>query len=275
VSIVTRRRALVGLAAGLSLVVTACASTPTASLVTVTATVPAAPIASTTTTRLEPRRPAKPQRFAGVGTENLGTITVPVDSTLQWSCPSCSSDNYQIVNSDAGSNIAVNGLDQTSGTTVITAGIYHSVTINTEGQNWAFTITPGNSTQTPAAPPVVPTQTSQATPVAPTPSQPTANLSMCDANISVGPNTTCPFAENTFYEYYAATGGNASEQATVQAWSSVTQQYYTEGCSSGAGVVDCAGGTGSEVHFSQGAIAAYTPSEASSYAASGHLGPNG
>jgi SHS2 domain-containing protein len=39
--------------------------------------------------------------------------------------------------------IAVNGLDQTNGKTVIDAGTYHKVEINTEGQDWSFTITPG------------------------------------------------------------------------------------------------------------------------------------
>jgi hypothetical protein len=34
----------------------------------------------------------------------------------------------------------------TSGKTVLDAGDYHSVQINTEGQDWSLTITPGNST---------------------------------------------------------------------------------------------------------------------------------
>lgn len=39
--------------------------------------------------------------------------------------------------------IGVNGLDQTSGQTVLDAGTYTDVTINTEGQGWTITIDPG------------------------------------------------------------------------------------------------------------------------------------
>lgn len=86
---------------------------------------------------------------------------------------------------------------------------------------------------------------------------------------------TCRFAENTFYEYYQAMQGNTTTPAAVQAWSPATHQYYTESCSSGDGVVDCSHGNGSDVRFNQSAIANYTPTEASSYAASADLGPNG
>jgi hypothetical protein len=94
-----------------------------------------------------PSTSAGVQTFHGVGTENIGTIHVPVESTLTWNCATCGGANFQIFNdaSDAGM-IPVNGLDQTSGKTVIDAGDYHSVQINTEGQDWSLTITPGNST---------------------------------------------------------------------------------------------------------------------------------
>jgi hypothetical protein len=58
----------------------------------------------------------------------------------------------------------------------------------------------------------------------PAPSYPPGNLTKCDANISATSDVSCPFAENTFYEYYTATNGNASEQTTAQAWSPATQQ---------------------------------------------------
>jgi hypothetical protein len=149
------------LAAILGLVVGACGSTQAPSPVTVTASVSAVPSTTTPAISVAPTQPAAKKSFAGVGTEDLGTITVPSDSTLSWSCPSCGSANYQIFNSDPGSLIAVNALDQTNGTTVITCGTYHDVTVNTEGQQWAFTITPGNSTQAPQVPPVVTNQTPQ------------------------------------------------------------------------------------------------------------------
>lgn len=97
----------------------------------------------------------------------------------------------------------------------------------------------------------------------------------CDANIASTSDISCRIAETTFHEYWKATGGNASGQVNVQAWSPADQQYYTESCSSGDGVVDCTPGHGSDVRFNQSAIAAYTPSEASAYAASTDLGPNG
>jgi hypothetical protein len=164
-TIVTSRGVLASLAAVLGLAVAGCGASQTRSTVTVTGPQSAAPSATTPAVPAPTQPAAQPQRFSGVGTENVGTITVASDSTLSWSCPSCGSANYQILNSDVDSSIAVNGLDQTSGTTVIPAATYHDVTVNTEGQNWAFTIMPGNSTQTPqAAPPTVSPQTSTSAP---------------------------------------------------------------------------------------------------------------
>ena len=86
------------------------------------------------------------QHFSGTGTENIGTLNVSVDSKLSWYCPTCSNANFQILNDPTDSNlIATNALDQTSGQTVIPAGTYHNVTINTEGQDWTINITPGTS----------------------------------------------------------------------------------------------------------------------------------
>jgi hypothetical protein len=159
-------------------VVSGCGSGQAVRTVTATATAPAtsAPASSSSppTAPAVSKPAAKPQTFSGVGTENLGTITVPVDSTLRWSCPSCGNANFQIFNNDPGSAIAVNGLDQTSGQTVVTAASYHAVTINTEGASWALTITPGNSTQTPGALPTVTTQSSQTQQAAPVQSAPSA-----------------------------------------------------------------------------------------------------
>jgi hypothetical protein len=94
-----------------------------------------------------PSAPAGGQTFHGTDTENIGTIHVPVDSTLTWSDSGAASDNFIINNSyDDGSQIGVNSLDQTSGKTVISAGDYHGVQVMGAG-DWTFTITPGNSTQ--------------------------------------------------------------------------------------------------------------------------------
>ncbi len=238
------------------------------STVTNTATGPASSTSSSSTAQVPA---AKPQTFTGTGTENLGTINVPVSSELVWSCPTCGNANFQIFNNSSDtSHIAVNALDQTSGQTYVDSGTYSDVTINTEGQGWSFTITP--SGQTPQAPPSVPPT--------PAPAPSGSNVAgplpnQCDQNISTSPGVSCPFAENTFYEYWKATGGDPIQPVTIQAWSSASQQYYTETCSPGDGVVDCLHGNGYDVRFSQNSITAYTSTEASAYAAAAHLGPNG
>ena len=81
--------------------------------------------------------------YSGTDTQNLGTINVPVDSTLRWTCSGCSSSNF-IINNDPGDAnvIAVNSLNETSGQTVISAGTYTKVTVLGTGP-WSFTITPG------------------------------------------------------------------------------------------------------------------------------------
>jgi hypothetical protein len=104
----------------------------------------------------KPAPTVKPQTFSGVGSENIGTIKVPVASTLKWSCPTCASGagNF-IINNGAtnSSQIDVNALHQTSGKTFVNAGTYTDVSIETEGGNWTITISPGNSTQSSAATP--------------------------------------------------------------------------------------------------------------------------
>jgi hypothetical protein len=87
---------------------------------------------------------SKPQTFKGHGTENIGTVAVHEDSTLRWHCASCGSDNFQVFNDPGdGDLIAVNGLNQTSGKTVINTGTYHKVLVNTEGEAWTIRITSG------------------------------------------------------------------------------------------------------------------------------------
>lgn len=84
------------------------------------------------------------QTFSGTSAQNIGTIHVAKASELHWSCPSCGGANFQINNSGADSStIVVNALDQTSGQTYLDPGVYHDVTINTEGSDWTITINPG------------------------------------------------------------------------------------------------------------------------------------
>ena len=98
-----------------------------------------------TATKPAPAPTAKAQTFTGAGTENLGTINVPVQSTLHWRCPSCGSDNFVINNSFNDDNqLTVNDLNETSGQTAVDSGTYTDVQVLTEGQAWTVTITPGS-----------------------------------------------------------------------------------------------------------------------------------
>lgn len=85
--------------------------------------------------------------YTGTGGENIGTIHVPVASTLHWECPPCAGgsggDNFQISNGASDEKtITVNTLDRTSGETQVGEGTYHEVVVNTEGEEWTIHITP-------------------------------------------------------------------------------------------------------------------------------------
>ena len=75
---------------------------------------------------------------------------------------------------------------------------------------------------------------------------PAASLSSsatCGDGLSVGPNTTCPFAVNVRSAYWQQGPG------TVMAYSPVTHRTYAMSCSPGALVV-CTGGNNASVYFS-------------------------
>jgi hypothetical protein len=91
-------------------------------------------------------------------------------------------------------------------------------------------------------------------------------------------SVSCGLATNVFDEYYKATQSGESGGA-ISAWSPATKQYYPASCSRAPGLVRCAiSGTSdpnAEVDLSPSALNAYTPQQASAYAASGKAGPNG
>ena len=88
--------------------------------------------------------PAGTQHFSGTNQQNLGTISVPTDSTLSWSCPGCSDTNFIINNADGDSGfIPTNGFEQVQGVDPISAGEYHTVVVDTTGGSWTIEITPG------------------------------------------------------------------------------------------------------------------------------------
>ena len=99
----------------------------------------------------------------------------------------------------------------------------------------------------------------------------------CDPNISAfGQATSCPFAENTFYEYWKATDGKPTPgERSLRVWSPVTDRGYPQHCTDQAGEVSCTHYEGDRVRFSQASVVAYTKSEAKAYAASGRLGHPG
>jgi hypothetical protein len=135
----------------------------------------------------------------------------------------------------------------------------------TASDNSSTTTTSINS----SPPPRTPAPSPQTTP----PSD-SGSFRSCDQNISANPRTSCDFSFNTFYEYWHATGGQPTPgERAVVVWSPTTQTTYPQQCGDDGNEVDCTGGEGDEVRFSQASVLAYTPAEAAAYAASGKLGP--
>jgi hypothetical protein len=97
--------------------------------------------------------------------------------------------------------------------------------------------------------------------------QPKAALRACDANVSVKTaTTTCPFAENVFYEYWRGLEHDAS--ANIQAYSPALRRFLAVDCKDGE-QVECRTGAGALVRFPLTAVQAYTAKNAAKYA-SGH-----
>jgi hypothetical protein len=66
----------------------------------------------------------------------------------------------------------------------------------------------------------------------------------CGGSLSVGSNTTCPFAENVRSAWYSAGGGSV----VVSAYSPVTGRYYTMTCVAGVPTI-CRGGNNAVVYI--------------------------
>jgi hypothetical protein len=94
----------------------------------------------------------------------------------------------------------------------------------------------------------------------------------CDQNISArAANTTCPFAENVFYEFHQRTFGDPYA-TNVRAWSHAAGDFFTLRCTIPDGVV-CRSTDGAEVRFSVASVEAYTDEQAEAFAAAQDLGP--
>lgn len=250
---------------------TACGGS-TQSPATTTVTVPAVPAAHT-----QPAAPAQPaptpapapattpapaparaQIFHGTGQQNLGTMTVPTDTTISWNCPTCGNTNFIINNaqSDA-NNITTNALDQTQGVDTLPAGTYQTVVVDTTGGPWTVAIgatAPPPTSSSSASANTTPTVNYAGT----AQSSSNGSLTACDQNISVNSVTSCPFAENVFKAYwqnYKANGVQGS--AVVSAYSPATNKTYTMTCTSDGTTVNCTGGVNSFVTFPISAVEVY------------------
>ena len=93
----------------------------------------------------------------------------------------------------------------------------------------------------------------------------------CDPNITVRvATTTCGLAQSAFYEYVQAGSG------PITAYSASAGRWFGMHCR-GSTTVICKAGDGSEVHFPQSAVGAYTYANAVTYASSHKVsvGPDG
>jgi len=74
---------------------------------------------------------------------------------------------------------------------------------------------------------------------------PASGGTSCGGSLSVGPSTTCAFAENVEYQYYAEIG---SGSGTISAYSPATERVYSMYCTAGA-PHECTGGNNASVFF--------------------------
>jgi len=123
------------------------------------------------------------------------------------------------------------------------------------------------SAQTPPARPAA-ARSTRAEQRASRPSVP-PGYSRCDANIAVRTaTTTCPFAQNTFYEYW-----RSGEAVNIDVYSPATGMTYATVCSRTGPGVRCATGDDGVVVFPQAAVDTYTDDQADRYARTAQLGP--
>jgi hypothetical protein len=80
---------------------------------------------------------------------------------------------------------------------------------------------------------------------APSPPATSAGSQSCGGDLSVGPNTSCEFAQNVRAAYQGSGGGNV----IVSAYSPVTSTTYEMACGSTGGTVVCTGGNNASVFF--------------------------
>jgi TIR domain len=106
--------------------------------------------------------------------------------------------------------------------------------------------------------------TSKSTPASSAQKLPAGAVTSCGGDLSVGPNTSCPFAQNVERAYAKSSGGNTD----VSAYSPATGATYTMHCSGSSPHV-CTGGNNASVYFTSGPNTANAAAGTTAPAASG------
>jgi hypothetical protein len=92
----------------------------------------------------------------------------------------------------------------------------------------------------------------------------------CDSNIEAkARTTTCPFAQNAFWQYW--TSGQA---ASIKVYSPAAHSTLTTTCTPGEGQVVCTTTDAGMAKFSQASVDNYSSTQADAYASTHDLGPD-
>jgi hypothetical protein len=134
-------------------------------------------------------------------------------------------------------SIAIAGCGGSGGTTTVTQ---EQGPGSGQGAGGAGKSAPGPGTTT--------TTTTQTTPPTTPTTTATSGSVSCGGDLSVGPNTSCPFAENVRDEYEKSGGGNV----IVRAFSPTTGVTYEMACGSTGDTIVCTGGNDASVFFPGG-----------------------
>jgi ADP-ribosyl-[dinitrogen reductase] hydrolase len=85
--------------------------------------------------------PTDAKVFNGTGQQLLGTIVVPADTTISWSCPNAEETYFIVKNASADvDRIPTTAIHQTRGIDLLPAGTYHTVLVDTTAGPWRVTI---------------------------------------------------------------------------------------------------------------------------------------
>jgi hypothetical protein len=120
--------------------------------------------------------------------------------------------------------------------------------------------------QPPARGPQATPSTTETSPNSTPPARHSIVLAACDQNIKVkAATTTCPFAQNAFYEYWHR--DTYGDSGRLRAYSPAAGQWMRISCA-GGDTITCRTHDRGLVRFPASAVAAYTVTQASRYAAS-------